>query len=151
MLIFLIFQETEPNKLRELILVPTVISLFSVCWALASFSKNVRLQNVHRLVFTWLGVIFQVCFNVLKKVCLFFNYFFVAPVASRYSGIEDVCFDSLCDVVRGMAVSCIGLPLDFYVSLADFAEKCLPWRANIKAKKAPAVGSHRICLYFRVC
>jgi XK-related protein len=33
--------------------------LFSVCWALASFSKNVRLHNVHRLVLTWLGVIFQ--------------------------------------------------------------------------------------------
>lgn len=28
-------------------------------WALASFSKNVRAQNVHRLVLTWLGVIFQ--------------------------------------------------------------------------------------------
>lgn len=36
------------------------LSLFSVCWSLASFSKNVRLQNVHRLVLTWLGVIFQV-------------------------------------------------------------------------------------------
>ncbi|KAL1455224.1 hypothetical protein WDU94_009334 [Cyamophila willieti] len=39
--------------------VSTIISLFNVCWALASFSKNVRMQNVHRLVLTWLGVIFQ--------------------------------------------------------------------------------------------
>ncbi|XP_044727188.1 probable serine/threonine-protein kinase DDB_G0282963 [Chrysoperla carnea] len=43
----------------DLNVVSAVLSLFSVCWALASFSKNVRLQNVHRLVLTWLGVIFQ--------------------------------------------------------------------------------------------
>lgn len=44
----------------DLNVVSVALSLFSVCWALASFSKNVRLQNVHRLVLTWLGVIFQV-------------------------------------------------------------------------------------------
>lgn len=50
----------------DLNVVSASLSLFSVCWALASFSKNVRLQNVHRLVLTWLGVIFQVIFLCLK-------------------------------------------------------------------------------------
>lgn len=35
------------------------LNYFCTGWALASFSKNVRAQNVHRLVLTWLGVIFQ--------------------------------------------------------------------------------------------
>lgn len=39
--------------------VSTFLSLFSVCWALASFGKNVRRRNIHRLVLTWLGVICQ--------------------------------------------------------------------------------------------
>lgn len=50
-----------PSKpFTDLNVVSVALSLFSICWALASFSKNVRLQNVHRLVLTWLGVIFQV-------------------------------------------------------------------------------------------
>lgn len=52
-------QQHQLNTFRDLNIVSAVLSLFSVCWALASFSKNVRLQNVHRLVLTWLGVIFQ--------------------------------------------------------------------------------------------
>lgn len=52
-------QEDQINLFKELIVISVLLSLFSVCWSLASFSKNVRLQNVHRLVLTWLGVIFQ--------------------------------------------------------------------------------------------
>nr|XP_032523926.1 XK-related protein 6-like [Danaus plexippus plexippus] len=53
--------EPSANKaFADLNVISASLSLFSVCWALASFSKNVRLQNVHRLVLTWLGVIFQV-------------------------------------------------------------------------------------------
>lgn len=48
------------KHLRELNKVAVALSMVSVCWALASFGKNVRMQNVHRLVLTWLGVIFQV-------------------------------------------------------------------------------------------
>ncbi|XP_013191811.1 uncharacterized protein LOC106135940 [Amyelois transitella] len=52
--------EPAANKaFAELNVISASLSMFSVCWALASFSKNVRLQNVHRLVLTWLGVIFQ--------------------------------------------------------------------------------------------
>ncbi|KAL4716482.1 hypothetical protein ACJJTC_015910 [Scirpophaga incertulas] len=50
---------TANRAFAELNVISASLSLFSVCWALASFSKNVRLQNVHRLVLTWLGVIFQ--------------------------------------------------------------------------------------------
>lgn len=54
----LVQQQTE-KTFKDLNVVSASLSLFSVCWALASFSKNVRLQKVHRLVLTWLGVIFQ--------------------------------------------------------------------------------------------
>ncbi|XP_028162403.1 uncharacterized protein LOC114354300 [Ostrinia furnacalis] len=56
----------------ELNVISASLSLFSVCWALASFSKNVRLQNVHRLVLTWLGVIFQFLWRlgtISARVC----------------------------------------------------------------------------------
>ncbi|XP_044263518.1 XK-related protein 7-like [Tribolium madens] len=41
----------------NLVTVSAALSLFSVCWALASFSKHV--QSVDRLVLTWLGVVSQ--------------------------------------------------------------------------------------------
>lgn len=59
---YLLWQEGGSSKEYT---VSTTISLFNVCWALASFSKNVRMQNVHRLVLTWLGVIFQVSIFII--------------------------------------------------------------------------------------
>lgn len=47
------------SELTQLTLVSAVLSLFSVCWALASFNKHVRRSHLHRLVLTWLGVIYQ--------------------------------------------------------------------------------------------
>ncbi|XP_039748300.1 uncharacterized protein LOC120625328 [Pararge aegeria] len=65
--------EPSANKaFAELNVISASLSLFSVCWALASFSKNVRLQNVHRLVLTWLGVIFQFLWRlgtVSARIC----------------------------------------------------------------------------------
>lgn len=49
----------QNRTFKDLNTISAMLSLFSVCWALASFSKNVRRPNVHRLVLTWLGVIFQ--------------------------------------------------------------------------------------------
>ncbi|KAE8751914.1 hypothetical protein FOCC_FOCC001391 [Frankliniella occidentalis] len=57
--LYLLWQSNQPKEFSDLNMVSTILSLFSVCWALASFSKNVRLHNIHRLVLTWLGVIFQ--------------------------------------------------------------------------------------------
>ncbi|OWR44485.1 hypothetical protein KGM_204555 [Danaus plexippus plexippus] len=65
--------EPSANKaFADLNVISASLSLFSVCWALASFSKNVRLQNVHRLVLTWLGVIFQFLWRlgtVSARIC----------------------------------------------------------------------------------
>lgn len=77
-----------PSKpFSDLNIVSVALSLFSVCWALASFSKNVRLQNVHRLVLTWLGVIFQVL--SLEIFHFYFRniyFLFIAvPLEARYS------------------------------------------------------------------
>ena len=57
--LYLICLKTSADQVTDLTIVSTALSLFSVCWALASFSKNIRRQNVHKLVLTWLGVIFQ--------------------------------------------------------------------------------------------
>ena len=52
----------NPNnaRLNELTVVSAGLSLWSVCWAVASFSKGAaRLRNIERLVLTWLGVLAQ--------------------------------------------------------------------------------------------
>jgi len=54
-----IVHQYQQKTFKDLNTISAFLSLFSVCWALASFSKNIRLHNVHRLVLTWLGVIFQ--------------------------------------------------------------------------------------------
>lgn len=47
----------EHSPPADLLTVSAALSLFSVCWSLASFSKHV--QSVDRLVLTWLGVVSQ--------------------------------------------------------------------------------------------
>lgn len=54
-----IVQQYQQKTFKDLNTISAFLSLFSVCWSLASFSKNVSKHNVHRLVLTWLGVIFQ--------------------------------------------------------------------------------------------
>lgn len=62
--LYLIWLKPSFVDLTDLNIVSTALSLFSVCWALASFNKNVRRHNVHRLVLTWLGVIFQLLWRL---------------------------------------------------------------------------------------
>lgn len=64
-----LYWENYSEKFRNLNMIAVILSLFSVCWALASFNKNVRLHNVHRLVLTWFGVIFQVLYSLYN--CIF--------------------------------------------------------------------------------
>ncbi|XP_034825912.1 uncharacterized protein [Maniola hyperantus] len=67
-----VYEPSANKAFAELNVISASLSLFSVCWALASFSKNVRLQNVHRLVLTWLGVIFQFLWRlgtVSARIC----------------------------------------------------------------------------------
>ncbi|XP_022913839.1 XK-related protein 7-like [Onthophagus taurus] len=53
----LLSEKSEMIPSRDLIIVSATLSLFSICWSLASFSKHV--QSVERFVLTWLGVISQ--------------------------------------------------------------------------------------------
>lgn len=62
--LYLIWQKPSASEMTDLNIVSTALSLFSVCWALASFNKNVRSHNVHRLVLTWLGVICQLAWRL---------------------------------------------------------------------------------------
>lgn len=53
------------SKLGELTAVSAGLSLWSVCWAVASFSKGAaRLRNLERLVLTWLGVLAQLAWRL---------------------------------------------------------------------------------------
>ncbi|KAJ8669872.1 hypothetical protein QAD02_001131 [Eretmocerus hayati] len=55
----------EDAKLSELTAVSAGLSLWSVCWAVASFSKGAaRLRNLERLVLTWLGVLAQLVWRL---------------------------------------------------------------------------------------
>lgn len=47
------------DTVTDLNVISIFLSLFTLCWALSSFSKNIRQCQIHKLVLTWLGVIFQ--------------------------------------------------------------------------------------------
>ncbi|RZF33331.1 hypothetical protein LSTR_LSTR007676 [Laodelphax striatellus] len=83
--LYFLFHETSVTKeFVDLNLVSVILSLFSVCWALASFSKNVRMQNVHRLVLTWLGVIFQFFWRLGTVCCRVICLTAFASIYGRY-------------------------------------------------------------------
>ncbi|XP_022197939.1 uncharacterized protein LOC111055080 [Nilaparvata lugens] len=83
--LYFLFHETSVTKeFVDLNLVSVILSLFSVCWALASFSKNVRMQNVHRLVLTWLGVIFQFFWRLGTVCCRVISLTAFASIYGRY-------------------------------------------------------------------
>jgi len=44
--------------------ISSALSLFNICWGLASFNKNIRSRNLHRLILTWLGVISQLLWRL---------------------------------------------------------------------------------------
>jgi len=74
-------EEGATREFKDLNLVSMSLSLFTVCWALASFSKNVRMHKIHKLVLTWLGVIFQLAWRLgtvstraLCMVCYAINF-----------------------------------------------------------------------------
>lgn len=55
----------DSDKLAKLTAVSAGLSLWSVCWAVASFSKGAaRLRNLERLVLTWLGVLAQLAWRL---------------------------------------------------------------------------------------
>ena len=57
--------DAEAKPLAELTAVSAGLSLWSVCWAVASFSKGAaRLRNLERLVLTWLGVLAQLAWRL---------------------------------------------------------------------------------------
>lgn len=62
--LYLIWLKPSFAEITDLNIVSTALSLFSLSWALASFNKYVRRHNVHRLIMTWLGVIFQLLWRL---------------------------------------------------------------------------------------
>ncbi|XP_016908714.1 uncharacterized protein LOC107995610 [Apis cerana] len=58
-------ESRDNDKLAKLTAVSAGLSLWSVCWAVASFSKGAaRLRNLERLVLTWLGVLAQLAWRL---------------------------------------------------------------------------------------
>jgi len=57
--LYLLWRKPSPDAISDLNMISIFLSAFSLCWALASFSKNIRTDAIDKLVLTWLGVIFQ--------------------------------------------------------------------------------------------
>lgn len=85
-----LYSENHSEKFRDLNIVSMLLSLFNVCWAFASFSKNVRMHNVHRLVLTWLGVIFQVKFLLHQPAEMIFAYSYFTNFCIYFSFFGDL-------------------------------------------------------------
>lgn len=47
------------DSVTDLNVISIFLSLFSLCWALSSFSKNIRQCQINKLVLTWFGLIIQ--------------------------------------------------------------------------------------------
>ena len=63
-LYILLEQKKSWKEVTDLNIVSTALSLFCICWALASFNKNICQHNIQKIVLTWLGVIFQVILEI---------------------------------------------------------------------------------------
>ena len=76
--VYLVFVKSSLEDVTENEKTSIALSLMSVCWALASFSKNARRRNLHKLILTWLGVIFQFLWRIgyVKESLYHFLYFF---------------------------------------------------------------------------
>eukprot|EP00095_Tigriopus_kingsejongensis_P004386 maker-scaffold1072_size64607-snap-gene-0.17 protein:Tk04386 transcript:maker-scaffold1072_size64607-snap-gene-0.17-mRNA-1 annotation:"histidine--trna cytoplasmic-like" len=44
---------------HEVVYCAMATSLVNICWALASFNKNIKKSDLHKLILTWIGVILQ--------------------------------------------------------------------------------------------
>ncbi|KAG9510485.1 Uridine diphosphate glucose pyrophosphatase NUDT14 [Fragariocoptes setiger] len=57
--LYIIWSRTSPEQLQPSSVTSAGLSLFSICWALASFTKYSRTKYLHNFVLTWPGVISQ--------------------------------------------------------------------------------------------
>jgi hypothetical protein len=62
--VYLMCMKGSLSQIPDLDVISASLSLFAVCWALASFNKNARRKNMHKLILTWLGVIFQFAWRI---------------------------------------------------------------------------------------
>ncbi|XP_014260096.1 XK-related protein 6-like isoform X1 [Cimex lectularius] len=62
------------TELKDLSALSVCLSVFSICWALSSYSKNLKRRNIRRLVLTWPGVITQFMWRLgtvgTRAICL---------------------------------------------------------------------------------
>ena len=62
---YLITTTPNMNEVHSQILYgSSALSFFSLCWAMASFNKNIQQKNIHRLILTWIGVISQLLWRM---------------------------------------------------------------------------------------
>lgn len=145
-----IVHQYQQKTFKDLNTISAFLSLFSVCWALASFSKNVRVHNVHRLVLTWLGVIFQFFWRLGTVTSRVLSLTAYASVYKKWIFLvisKKFVFEFI-DLLINFLFA-FSSPLDFDVPLAYFSEECFPWRTNFKAEKNATKRSR--CIYLRFC
>ena len=131
---YLITTVANMNEVHSQILYgSSALSFFSLCWAMASFNKNIQQKNIHRLILTWIGVISQllwrmgtissriltmvlyasvyhlwiIVFNVLHWICMFLWLLFLRKDISHESGNESSSNKSDVCKLKSIGTSCI--------------------------------------------
>lgn len=128
-----IVHQYQQKTFKDLNTISAFLSLFSVCWALASFSKNVRVHNVHRLVLTWLGVIFQFFWRLGTVTSRVLSLIAYASVYKKWIFLVISEFIIIWVLTKPKRFLCnFSSSLDFDVPLADLAEERVPWRTDIE-------------------
>lgn len=61
---YIICSQTSSSSITNLSATSIILSLLSVCWALASFTKYARKKYMHKFVLTWLGIISQLLWRL---------------------------------------------------------------------------------------
>jgi XK-related protein len=116
-----IVHQYQQKTFKDLNTISAFLSLFSVCWALASFSKNVRVHNVHRLVLTWLGVIFQFFWRLGTVTSRVLSLTAYASVYRKWIFLViSECSQFLALTFLLIIFIDFSSPLDFHVPVADF-------------------------------
>lgn len=122
---YLVWRKPSLDLITDLNIISIFLSLFSICWALSSFNKNIRPKKIHKLVLTWFGVIFQFFWRVgyvLQKLINFDYYLKYINLFLKNDNISNCCFNCICCVIRTMAFHCIILTLVFHVLVAFIAK-----------------------------
>lgn len=90
---YMICSQTSSTSITNLSATSVILSLLSVCWALASFTKYARKKYMHKFVLTWLGIISQLLWRLgtvssrvvaLTIYAVYYNYWMLVVLSLHW-------------------------------------------------------------------